>query len=272
MGTLVRSPIAESTLEKQLTLATMIDWLLSSSINLIGLSVMDVLLGFVQHTLLLLQLGGRDSRVAPHHQQNDGLDLFRDASSTFEPERGATQSISESKVSPIRQELLLRLQKCIGDLATHIYYTDQISDMVTAILARLKPSTQSDVASTSAAIEDPAAAARAIAKSAILQEDSSTDGFFSFVTACVIALRAVKDILVTANFRKSATGTAAEVRSRVGIQVWEGTQWLLRDEDREVRYAYVDAFLTWLKLETNKNDQRLPRDGPRKSKPDKKPG
>jgi hypothetical protein len=279
METLVRSPIVESLLEKQLTLATMIDWLLSSSINLIGLSVMDVLLGFIQHTLLLLQLGGRDSRVAPHPQQTDGLDLFRDAKDTFEqgspfhdPEPGSTQATSESTPSRVRQELLLRLQKCIGDLATHIYYTDQISDMLTAILARLKPSTQSDVASTSAAIEDPAAAARAIAKSASLQEDPSTDGFFSFATARMIALRAVKDILVTANFRKSATGTAAEARSRVGVQVWEGTPWLLRDEDREVRYAYVDALLTWLKLETNKNDQHLPKDGPRKSKPAKKPG
>ena len=279
MGTLVRSPIAESLLEKQLTLATMIDWLLSSSINLIGLSVMDVLLGLIQHTLLLLQLGGRDSRVAPHPQQTDGLDLFRDANDTFEtslpfhePERGRTQSTSESTASPVRQELLLRLQKCIGDLATHIYYTDQISDMMTAILARLKPSTQSDVASTSAAIDDPAAAARAIAKSASLQEDPSTDGFFSFATARVIALRAVKDILITANFRKSTTGAVVEARSRVGVQVWEGTQWLLRDEDREVRYAYVDALLTWLKLETNKTDSNLPKDGPRRSKSVKKPG
>jgi protein EFR3 len=269
METLVRSPIAESTLEKQLTLATMIDWLLSSSINLIGLSVMDVLLGFIQHTLLLLQLGGRDSKVAPHPQQTDGLHPFRHAG---EPERGPTQSVSESTASPIRHELLLRLQKCIGDLATHIYYTDQISDMMTAILARLKPSAQSDVASTSAAIDDPAAAARAIAKSASLQEDPSTDGFFSFATARVMALRAVKDILVTANFRKSTTGAAAEARSRVGVQVWEGTQWLLRDEDRDVRYAYVDALLTWLKLETNKTDLHLPKDGPRKPKPAKKPG
>ena len=278
METLVRSPMVEPMLEKQLALATMIDWLLSSSINLIGLSVMDVLLGFIQHVLLLLQLGGRDSRVAPHPQQTDGLDLFRDANETFEqgspfhdPDRERRQSTNESKPSPVRQELLFRLQKCIGDLATHIYYTDQISDMMTAILARLKPSIQSDVASTSAAIDDPAAAARAIAKSASLQEDPSIDGFFSFATARVIALRAIKDILTTANIRKFTTGSTAEARSRVGVQVWEGTQWLLRDEDREVRYAYVDALLIWLKLETNKNDVHLPQDGPRKSKHAKKP-
>jgi protein EFR3 len=281
METLVRSPIIESMLEKQLALATMIDWLLSSSINLIGLSVMDVLLGFIHHTLLLLQLGGRDSKILPHHQQSDAVDLFRGAQEQFnegspfiEPGRGRDRATTESTPSPIRQELLLRLQKCIGDLATHIYYTDQVSDMMAAILARLKPSPQSDITSTAAAIDDPSAAARAIAKSVSLQEDPATDGFFSFATARVTALRAIKDILVIANLRKTATGAPAEARSRVGVQVWEGTQWLLRDGDPEVRRAYVDALLTWLRLETNKTDLHLPKDVRKKksTKPPKKDG
>ena len=277
METLVRSPIAEPLLEKQLTLATMIDWLLSSSVNLIGLSIMDVLLGFIQHSLRLLQLGGQNSKITPHHQQSDALDIFRDAKETFEEgspfeeiERGRSHSSTETTPSRVRQELLTRLQKCIGDLATHIYYTDQISDMMTAILARLKPSAQSDVSSTAAAIDDPASAAKAIARSGSLHEDPNTDGFFSFATARVMALRAIKDILVTANFRRTTTGASAEARSRVGVQVWEGTQWLIRDEDRQVRYAYVDALLTWLKLETNKSDLHLPKTGPRKSKNSKK--
>ena len=268
METLVRSPIAEPILEKQLALATMIDWLLSSSINLIGLSVMDVLLGFINHTLLLLQLGGRDSKISPHHQQSDALDLFRDAQEQFnegaqvvEGDRSRRDRTTESTPSAVRRELLFRLQKCIGDLATHIYYTDQVSDMMAAILARLKPSAQSDVSSTAAAIEDPSAAARAIARSVSLQEDPTTDGFFSFATARVTALRSIKDILVIANLRRTATGASAEARSRVGVQVWEGTQWLLRDNDPEVRRAYVDALLTWLRLETNKTDLHLPKVG-----------
>jgi hypothetical protein len=281
METLVRSPIVESMLEKQLILATMIDWLLSSSINLIGLSVMDVLLGFIHHTLLLLQLGGRDSKISPHHQQSDAVDLFRDAQEQFnegslfiDTDRGRGRSVTETTPSPLRQELLLRLQKCIGDLATHIYYTDQVSDMMAAILARLKPSAQSDVASTTAAIEDPSAAARAIAKSVSLQEDPTTHGFFSFATARITALRSIKDILVIANLRKTASGAPAEARSRVGVQVWEGTQWLLRDHDPEVRRAYVDALLTWLRLETNKTDLHLPKVGRQKrsSKAAKKDG
>lgn len=271
MEILVRSPIVEAQLDRQLILATMIDWLLSSPINLIGLSVMDVLLGFVRHTLRLLQLGGRDdSAVVPQYQQPTALDLFRDAKETFNPgatlaetDRGRAQVSKETTPSPIRQELLLRLQKCIADLATHVYYTDQITDMMTAILARLKPTPQSE---TVTAIEDPSAAAKALAASTKLQEDPTTDGFFSFATARVTALRAIKDILVISNYRKTSSGTSVEARSRVGMQVWEGTQWLLRDEDREVRAAYVDALLTWLKLETNKNDLLLPKESPRKSK------
>jgi protein EFR3 len=267
---LIKSPMEETKLKQQLTLATMIDSLLSSSINLIGLSVMDVLLGFVQHVLLLLQLGGRGSKIKPHHPQSDPLEEV--AQVIPEKERGRSHATSVTTPSQVRQELLLQLQKCIGDLATHIYYTDQISDMMSAILARLKPSSNSEISSTAAAIENPAAAANAIANSVNLQEDPLTDGFFSFATARISALRAVKHILLVANMRKSLTGVAAEARSRVGVQVWEGTQWLLRDDDREVRAAYVDALLTWLKLETNKSDLLLPREGSRKSKISSKRG
>lgn len=272
--TLTRSPIIEDKLDQQLSLATMVDWLLGSSINLIGLSVMDVLLGLIQHILLLLQLGGGNSKVLPHPQQKDAtaIDLFQDAQETFNhiiPSTNAemAEAVRNKEVTPsaTRQQLLTCLQKCCGNLATHIYYTDQISDMIAAILARLKPSASSDI-TTATAIENPAATANAIANSVNLQEDPSTDGFFSFATARVTALRAVKDILVVANLRRAMTGAAPEARSRVGIQVWEGTQWLLCDEDREVRQAYVDAILTWLKLETSRNDLRLSQETPKRSK------
>lgn len=268
METLVRSPIVESLLEKQLVLVTMIDWLLSSDINLIGLSVMDVLLGLIHHTLLLLQLGGRDAKALPHHFQTDTLGFSREAKETFNPAavlagsgRENTPDATVSKPSPVRQELLQRLQKCIAALSNHIYYTDQISDMMTAILHRLKPSSSSEISTTTAAIEDPAAASKAIADSVNLQEDPTTDNFFSFANARIAALHAIKDILLRANNRRTASGNAMEARARVGVQVWEGTQWLLKDDDTEVRIAYVDALLTWLRLETNKNDLLLPKDG-----------
>ena len=260
--TLVRSPTAEDNLEQQLVLTTLIGSLLSSNINMIGLSVMDVLLGLIQHILLLLRLGGKGSNVLPHHQQTDAIDLFKDSEviATTTSPVDATNQDSITAPSLTRQKLLLRLQKCIGDLATHMYYSDQISDMIAAILLRLKPSAQSGFPSAVAAIERPAAAAQAISNSVSLKEDPTADEFFSFGTARITALKAIKDILVVANTKSSTSGAGGIGRNRVSVQVWEGTQWLLRDEDRRVRQAYVDALLTWLRLEMSKHDLRIVED------------
>lgn len=259
METVVRSPVAEENLEQQLLLISLVGWLLKSSINMIGLSVMDVLLGLVQHILLLLQLGGKGSNVLPHHQQTDAIDLFKGAGDLIDGPTSpkAVKQDDESLPSSNRQDLLNKLQRCIGDLATHIYYSDQISDMITAILLRLKPSPMSSVKSDAAAVENPQAAAQAILTSVRLQENPETDEFFSFGTARVTALKAIKEVLATANLKGTVSGGAAIGRNRVGVQVWEGTQWLLRDEDRRVRRAYVDALLTWLKLEMSSNDLRV---------------
>ncbi|KAL8971813.1 MAG: hypothetical protein Q9197_003077 [Variospora fuerteventurae] len=259
METLVRSPIAEENLAQQLLLTALVDCLLKSSINMIGLSVMDVLLGLVQHILLLLQLGGKGSNVLPHHQQTDAIDLFQETSGlmtgpTLE-KPGVTKEVSSPSSS--RQELLELLQQCIGDLATHTYYSDQVADIITAILLRLKPSASSGVSTMAAAIEHPQAAAQAIAHSVQLQENPATDEFFSFGTARVTALKAIKGVIEVANIKGTSSGGAAIGRNRLGVRVWEGTQWLLRDPDRRVRRAYVDALLIWLSLEMSKDDLRV---------------
>lgn len=70
-------------------------------------------------------------------------------------------------------------------MATHVYYADQISDMVSAILARLKPSVLSAVPNAVAAIENPSAASAVVTSVGNMTEDPNTDGFFSFDTAKV---------------------------------------------------------------------------------------
>ncbi|MCJ1398161.1 hypothetical protein MMC11_001358 [Xylographa trunciseda] len=265
METLVRSPVTEENLYQQLLLVTLVGNLLSSTINMIGLSVMDVLLGLIQHILLLLQLGGKGSNVLPHHQQTDAIDLFKDNQVILDqpsPTDTRDRDFLKDATSPsaTRQELLLRLRRCIGNLATHIYYSDQISDMITAILLRLKPSPLSGISTTAAAIEDPVAAAQAISNSVNMKENPNTNDFFSFGTARVTALNAIKDVLTIANKKMSVSGAGAVGRNRVSVQTWEGTQWLLRDQDRRVRRAYVDALLTWLRLEMSKDDLRVMED------------
>jgi hypothetical protein len=144
----------------------------------------------------------------------------------------------------------------MGDLATHVYYADQISDMIAALLLRLKPPPSSPVPNPVATIEDPEAAASAVATSANITEDPSTDGFFSFDTAKITALKAIKTILIVAT-QKNISGAVSLGRNRVSLRVWEGTQWLLRDPDGRVRKAYVGALLTWLSREITKADLRV---------------
>jgi hypothetical protein len=247
MDTLVRSPLVEDNLQQQLVLAAMVGSLLRSDINLVGLSVMDVLLGLIQHVLRVLQLRG----VTPHLQQDTGMggvSAPETASSSTLP--GAPVEIA-AVATDIRKSLLSRLQQCIGALATHVYYADQISDMVSAILLRLKPSP--GAANAAAAIEDPASANSTIASNGDMKEDPSTSGFFSFDTAKVKALESIKAILVVASDRKNIAGGSLG-RSRLPVEVWEGTQWLLRDHDGNVRQAYVDALVTWLDNELTQGD------------------
>jgi hypothetical protein len=255
MDTLIRSPLVETNLEQQFVLATMIDCLLKSDINLIGLSVMDVLLGLIQHVLRVLQLGG----AAPHLQQDNGTGELKHVPGNPSPSASIPGAIAEVSVMPtdLRKDLLTRLQDCIGDLATHVYYTDQISDMVSALLLRLKPSPLSGVPTAASAIENPTAASVAVTAVGDMTEDPNTDGFFSFDSAKVKALEAIKSILVVASHRKSMTGVGSLGRNRVPVRIWEGTQWLLRDPDGRVRKAYVDALLTWLDREMTRSDLRV---------------
>ena len=252
---LVRSPIVEEDVERQLVLARIINYLLSSTINFIGLSVMDVLVGLISHTLLLLQLGGPGSSIVPHHQQTNSVLSDKDLNGQLPSNNDGVVMEVTKKPSQSRIQLLDTVRKCMADLATHVYYTDQISDMVEAILARLKPSPTSTT--TAEAIENPEEAIEAVATSGSLREKAHVDRFFSFETARITALEAVKSIIKTANARRPDGSSASVPRSRIGVNVWEGTQWLLRDPSGIVRKAYVDALVTWLTLEKAKQDLRI---------------
>jgi hypothetical protein len=237
---LIRSPLVEDALQQQLVLAVIVEQVLGSNINLIGLSVMDILLGLVQHVLLLLQLGTTQSGLngASEKPKSPVIDVVKSPSS-------------------VRVELLTHLRQCIVNLAMHVYYTDQISDMISALLLRLKPAaTASNMpAATANAIENGASHDSAVGSD--LRERPNTNGFFSFDTAREVALDSVKRILIVANNNDSSANESTKNQNPVPIGVWEGTQWLLRDSYRPVRVAYVDALCTWLALETRDRDSKI---------------
>lgn len=244
MDALAQHPLTDDTLRQHIVLAAMIGALLRSDINLIGLSVMDVLLHFIAHIRRLVQMPGDPNSMrseAPLPGQPD-------------PRSPTTVHFAEKaeRAAAERKDLLLRLQECIGDLATHVYYADQISDMISTILLKLKPSRSTSVSGSPGDKGDgtPKSSAHALA------DDHHIDSLFALTVAKIAALRAIKSVLLVANPRTKMSGNLGLSRSRVPIQVWEGTQWLLEDPDGLVRKAYADALVTWLDRETTSADWR----------------
>ncbi|KAI1911043.1 plasma membrane localization protein [Ophidiomyces ophidiicola] len=244
---LTERPIVDGNFEPHLTLASMMDWLLSSSISLIGLSVMDVLIGLVQflQSLFLAQDTGNLKLQSPPQTEKS-----TPASPTNDNEIGY--------LHPLWAELLELTEKCVGNLATHIYYGDQVSDMIRAIVTRIKPCPVEQCSDNELETDN------GNTKQNNSRADHNTESYFSSPIARVTALRATKDILIVANLRGSVSGAGS--RNRVPLHVWEGTQWLLRDPNNKVRNTYAAALISWLKLETNKTDLRVPADQTRLSR------
>lgn len=244
MDKLIQSPANGENIEHELILAKMVDSLLKSDINLIGLSVMDVLLGLIHHVLRILQLGRRSN-----HQASASVE-------SHSRSNASTKTLAEDskKTSSLRKKLLDKLQDCIGNLATHIYYADQISDMVSALIFRLKPGSTPGINPLIQAGDNPICVTT---KASLISEESPdlhSDVTFFYDIAKLKALEAINSILIVAGHRKSMIGGASHARNGVSIQVWEGTQWLLRDSDWKVRKAYVATLQTWMKYEMTNAD------------------
>ncbi|KAE8380220.1 protein efr3 [Aspergillus bertholletiae] len=224
-------PPTEESLDESFAIIYLIDRLLKSPVNMIGLSVIDVLLGLLRHMSFLIS-PSRAGKSTPDEKQN-----------------GHSASL---ELSVKRTEVLSLLQGCIGNLTTHIYYGEQVVDMVRTILTRFRPSTGNEQAITSSPTQSDALGG---ANAASYGETGPIA--FSLPSAKITALRAIKNIILVANMKRPGFTVTVESRHQVGLYVWEGTQWLLSEPDRDVRHAYVDAFLTWLNLETSTDDLKV---------------
>lgn len=221
----------EKVLEKPFTIVYLVDWLLKSQVNMIGLSIMDVLLGLMHYISLVVLPEAKGTPESGTSEKQDALN-------------------HEPVLSCQRKRLLSLLQTCIGNLTTHIYYGDQVVDLVKALLSRFKPPGTHETLPTHPSggqSENPASAPNS---------ETNNNGF-SHVAAKVSALKAIKNIFIVANLRRPIASVGVESRDHIGIDVWDGTQWLLRASEREVCYAYADAFLSWLKFETDKMDLKF---------------
>jgi hypothetical protein len=257
--TLRQSPLQNTDLRANLLFADLIDAVLRSQLNLIGLSVMDVLLG------LLDQLG-----------------------------RLAAISAPSTEHAPIASSLLKqRLQSCIADLATHVYYSDQITDMISTIIARIKPD-----AIPSGQTSPPSEGNGTVADSSTANPKSSTQdfgyapatvptnssrpttrernggigtpsgsgssyAFFSTSETRQIALFIIHDILSVAAQQQGSTSlssssaTMPTSRSPVPVSVWYATNWLLEDPDLAVPRAYRAALVSWAESESDEKSASI---------------
>lgn len=241
---LIRSPIAEDDFERQRNLALIMGRLLGSEINFIGLSIMDILIGLLHHMLALLQVGrARTDSIASTSRDTSFTDL-----------KGLTTSPEINRgVLSTSIALLEQLESCIGSLAVHIYYSDQVIDMVHAILIRLKPSLQSAVPLAVDAIENPMAAAESVGAG----DKTHHHSYFASSAARMLALTAVKEIIFKANTKRDSRKSDLTSRTLLSVTQWEGTQWLLRDPGFDGRLAYAQALLFWMRYELKKVDLRV---------------
>lgn len=181
-------------ISSQLTICFLITSLLSSSVNMVGLSVIDIL-----RSLLLRQ-----------HQ------LIR-----------AGQS-SKSETN----ELICTIRKCISSITTHIYYGDQIADMVVEVLNRCHYSGNTREYLHNGSIGESSTHSNEVKRKDVVLND----------------LKNVKSILDNTN-----SGIAS---NKIPLIVWEGTQTALSSEP-EIRLAYANAFITYLHVALNEDDKAI---------------
>ncbi|KAI0428384.1 hypothetical protein F5Y09DRAFT_313287 [Xylaria sp. FL1042] len=236
MDAMVRTPPSRDNIDELIVLAAVVGSLLRSDINLIGLSVIDVLLSLIQHMKRTLRYCASS----------------RDNTSSSTSHDGEPISNNHEQIASQQRNLLDRIQQCMGDLATHVYYADQISDMIATILSQLKPHPSAPEFKTAEKPSNPTGSAASTGN--VSEEQFQLDSYFAKDLAKTTALKAIRLILMIANPKTKLSGNISLRRNKVPIQVWEGTQWLLRDPDGQVRKAYVEAIITWLDRETTRAD------------------
>lgn len=203
--------------------------------NLIGLSVIDMLLGLINQTIRLASV------VAPRQGSVADQQALQRTNTTNSQQEAA-------------RELLPSLKDCIANLARHVYYADQVTDMISFIMLRVK-------ANPSASDKDTTVALDTGDSSSTLTRNkpaSIAGGGFSSESGRHTALEIVKNIIeIAQSTRQYSAGSTTINRHAVPLGVWEGSQWLAKDSSELVRQTYREALLAWAKYEADDGDAAL---------------
>lgn len=213
---------------------------LRSDMNLIGLSVIDMLLGLINQTIRLAAAVA--PRQVPALHQQPAADLER--TNTTTSQTGAAS------------ELLPLLKDCIANLARHVYYAGQVTDMISFIMLRVKAdpsaSDKDTTVATDGGVGDTSSTLTRNKPASII------GGGFSSGSGRHTALEIVKNIIeIAQSTRQYSAGSTTINRHAVPLGVWEGSQWLAKDSSELVRRTYREALLAWAKYEADDGDAAL---------------
>lgn len=193
---------------KQLAVARLVSSLLSSSVNMIGLSVIDILRSLVHLQMQILK--------------------------SVEP-----SALKTGNPSPF--ELILALKDCVAALASHNYYAAQISDMITEVLARCQyPGRLSAMTSGTGTPRLGSVSRSQDASDLSASEKPHSSGINSIFL--INSLETISMIILI-----SSGKVGGLEKSHLSIQSWDGTQHLLNHESLDVRVAYTNALTVFLK-------------------------
>ncbi|KTW31455.1 hypothetical protein T552_00097 [Pneumocystis carinii B80] len=194
-------------------LTSLIHALLSSNVNLIGLSVMDII-----HALTGKIIGQIKELDTPNTARLSKVILSK---RSYLVEGNIIEGHKFN--SEQREFFISELIHCLGALATHIYYRDQITDMTASFLNCLRPFSNASSASANEV---------RIGK--------------------LLALAAVREIFVIVNLKCNQSGVS---RSRVSLNIWNYTAVVLKDSDPILRLEYISVLTTFLNIEFNSPDE-----------------
>lgn len=252
--TLVRHPLEKTqNFRVAFIYAKVIQSVLRSDLNLIGLSAIDILLALINQTIRLVAL------ASVHSNHNPEL----------------RQITTSSSQKPASEELIKYLKDCIANLARHVYYGNQVTDMISFIILRVQATaTTNSISKTSSGESRPATKIDGQADGKVSSNDLASSAgrpqtepkapsslrtsTFNTEAGRKLALEIITEIIdVARSSQQFSAGSVVINRNRVPLGVWEGSQWLSRDPSEEVRKAYKEALTMWALNESEEGEKAL---------------
>lgn len=220
----------------QFTFASLISSLLSSSVNMIGLSVIDTQRSFL-------------------HQQSVLLKSIAAASAT-----NKNSNIKELYHigSPSVYDLVEKLRECVVKLTTHVYYATQIPDMLSELLLKFQESMQHHPASTVAATTNTSAHDTETTTLSGRSSETSVLSPNSYSHTLYISnlLKTITEILSKLSLQAKHTGNGG-ANVPLTISSWDGTQKLLTHIDPEVRIAFANTLIVFINSNNDIDPDRI---------------